>query len=124
VKFIIAIVIVTVLTWAASIGARTDAPLDYSDPALVKEYIVMPCDGLDILYSFLYQETVHLTNHYKLCVAATDNNPNIKYGNLMCFYVKLQWELMYKHAVSVEKAWQLMCTDTGDRKNPEYKIDF
>ena len=36
----------------------------------------------------------------------------------------LGWEFMFDHVHSSEKAWQLMCDEDGQRKNPEYEIHF
>ena len=118
------IVGIVILIMAMSAMAKPGNPKDMSDPELVRKYIAMPCDGLDSLYAFLYQELVHLTSHYKACLNAANNQPDVEYGHLMCYYVKLEWDLMFSHAESVEKAWNLMCNDWGERKHPEYNIDF
>jgi hypothetical protein len=99
-------------------------PDDHSDPALVRAYIGMPCDGLDEIYSFVYDGMVHTFNHYKDCLERAESDPDFKYGHLKCYYMKMEWDLLDKHASSIEKAWNLMCDDSGVRKNPEYEIDF
>jgi len=123
-KIMLAIVIGTILTWALSAGAIVDpVPEDKSDPELVREYIGMPCEGLDKLYAYLYSELIHLTNHYKACIDRAENGDD-PFLHLVCYYEKLEWELIYSHAVSVEKAYNLMCNDWGERKEREYEIDF
>ena len=122
-KIMIAIVVAIILLMAAAVGAKPGNDVDRSDPELVREYISMPCDGLDKLYVYLYDEMVHLTNHYKACLANADAGDD-PYGYLVCYYDKLEWDLIYSHAVSVEKAFHLMCDDWGERKNPEYEIEF
>ncbi len=111
------------------VATRSDAivdppPVDHSDPDLVRSYIAMPCDGLDELYSFLYEGMVFSLDAYKECLDKAANDPDFRYGYLKCYYVKLQWDLLDSHASSIEKAWNLMCDDHGVRKNPEYYIDF
>jgi hypothetical protein len=123
-KIMLAIVIAIILLMVAvAAGAKPGNPVDESDPNLVRKYIAMPCDGLDKLYDYLYNEMVHLTAHYKECVdwAANSDDP---YAYLVCYYDKLEWELIFSHAKSVEKSYHLMCDDWGERKNPEYNIDF
>jgi hypothetical protein len=123
-NWIVGIVVVTILLWAVSLGARIDNPEDESKPALVKMYIFFPCDALDKSYEFQYKQLTHLTGHLISCHKAADDNPNYQYGKLMCLYVEMQWQLMYDHAKSVEKAWNLMCDDNGYPLNPEYEVDF
>jgi hypothetical protein len=106
-------------------SAIVDPPRDdHSDPNLVRAYLGMPCDGLDEIYSFLYDGMVHTFKHYKDCLERAESDSDFKYGHLKCYYMKLEWDLLDKHASSIEKAWNLMCDDSGVRKNPEYEIDF
>jgi hypothetical protein len=124
-KIMLAIVIVIMMIMAAAAGAIVDPPPDdHSDPNLVRAYIGMPCDGLDEIYSFLYDGMVHTFNHYKSCLERAESDSDFKYGHLKCYYMKMEWDLLDKHASSIEKAWNLMCDDSGVRKNPEYEIDF
>ena len=122
-KIMIAIVVAIILLMAAAVGAKPGNEPDRSDPELVREYIAMPCDGLDKLYQYLYQEMVHLTNHYKACLNNADASDD-PYAYLVCYYDKLEWDLIYSHAMSVTKAYNLMCNDWGERTNPEYEIEF
>jgi hypothetical protein len=109
---------------ATSAMGRTDTPKDESKPELVKMYIFFPCDALDKSYEFQYDQLTHLTGHLISCHKAANDNPDYQYGKLMCLYVEMQWQLMYDHAKSVEKAWNLMCDDHGNPLNPEYEVDF
>ncbi len=99
-------------------------PVDESKPELVKLYLFMPCDALVDSYEFQYNQLKHVLEHLKQCHAAATGAPNYKYGKLMCLYVKMQWEYLYDHAKSVEKAYNLMCNESGDPKNRQYEIDF
>jgi hypothetical protein len=123
-NWMIGIVVATILIWAMSVGARIDTPEDESKPALVQMYIFFPCDALDKSYEFQYKELTHLTGHLISCHKEANDKPASEYGKLMCLYVEMQWQLMYDHAKSVEKAWNLMCDDYGNPLNPEYEIDF
>jgi hypothetical protein len=123
-KWMVAIVIVTILAWAASVGATIDTPKDESKPGLVKMYLLYPCDALDQSYDFQYEQLTHLTGHLIACLNTVKDNPDQKYGRLMCLYVEMQWQLMYDHAKSVEKAWNLMCDDDGNPLNPQFEVDF
>jgi hypothetical protein len=124
VKIMLAIVIVIIMLMAAAAASKPGNPVDRSDHDLVRQYLAMPCDGLDEIYSFLYDGMVHMTAHYKDCLERADSDPNFKYGYLKCYYVRMEWDMLDKHASSIEKAWNLMCDDWGERKNPEYDIDF
>lgn len=99
-------------------------PEDESKPELVKLYLFMPCETLEVSYAFQYQQLEHLIDHLERCNKASEDNPDYEYGPLMCLYVKMQWQYMYDHISSVEKAYQLMCDDVGYPKNPQYEIDF
>jgi hypothetical protein len=123
-KIMLAIVIVIILLMAAAAASKPGNPVDRSDPDLVREYIAMPCEGLDELYSFLYDGMVHMTAHYKDCLERAKNDPDFEYGYLKCYYVKLEWDLLDRHASSIERSWELMCDDWGNRKEREYNIDF
>jgi hypothetical protein len=123
-KIMLAIVVVIILLMAAVAASKPGNPVDKSDPNLVRSYIGMPCDGLDEIYSFLYDGMVHTFSHYKSCLEKAESDPDFKYGYLKCYYMKMEWDLLDKHASSIEKAWNLMCDDSGYRKNPEYEIDF
>jgi hypothetical protein len=111
-----------ILTLPAN-GAPNQEP-DYSKPELVKQYLFMPCDLLERSYDFQYRELVHLTNHLQECNKAAEMNTDDKYAKVMCLYIGIQWQLMFEHAKSVEKAWELVCNDDGTKKNPEYEIQF
>jgi hypothetical protein len=123
-NWMVGIVIVTILIWAMSVGARIDTPKDESKPELVKAYVLFPCEALDVSYAFQYKQLTHLTGHLVACHKAASNNPDYKYGKLMCLYVEMQWQLMYDHAKSVEKAWNLMCDENGEPLNPQFEVDF
>jgi hypothetical protein len=124
-KILAIIVGVGILSMAVVAGAIVDPPRDdHSDPNLVRAYLGMPCDGLDEIYTFLYDGMVHTFNHYKSCLERAESDSDFKYGHLKCYYMKMEWDLLDKHASSIEKAWNLMCDDSGVRKNPEYEIDF
>jgi hypothetical protein len=123
-NWMVGIVIATILIWAMSVGARIDDPVDESKPELVKMYVFFPCDALDESYDFQYEQLTHLTGHLISCHKEANDNPDFKYGKLMCLYVEMQWQLMYDHAKSVEKAWQLTCDDHGRPLNPQYEVDF
>jgi hypothetical protein len=114
-----------ILIMALSASAIVDPPPeDESKPELVKKYIFMPCEALEESYEFQYHQLEHLIEHIKQCKIATDANPDYKYGPLMCLYVRMQWQYMYDHAKSVEKAYNLMCDNSGEPKNRQYEIDF
>lgn len=120
-KIMVAIVVaILLLMLTVAAGAKPGNPEDRSNPDLVREYIAMPCNGLDSVYSKLYDEMVHLTAHYKVCMESAVTPTDY----IMCYYRKLQWDLIDEHAASIEKAWNLMCNDWGERKHPEYEIDF
>jgi hypothetical protein len=106
-----------------SAGARIDDPIDESKPELVKMYLFFPCDALEDSYEFMYNELTHHTERLVRCHALYDES-DYKYSNLMCKYVEMQWQNMYDHMKSVEKAYHIMCNDWGERKDPEYEIDF
>lgn len=112
------------LTCEEPVSARIDDTEDFSDPDLVKGYFGMPCDALAQSYEFQYNELTHITGRLLACHKAAAENPDYIYGELMCAYIQIQWNLMWTHAKSVEKAWQIMCDDNGVRKYPEYEIDF
>jgi hypothetical protein len=109
-----------ILTSAAE--ARIDTPKDESKPELVKIYIFFPCDALQDSYEFMYSELTHHTERLIMCHNLYENS-DYKYGKLMCKFVEMQWQNMYDHMKSVEKAYNLMCDEVG-RKNPEYEIHF
>ena len=115
------IMILLVLTTGIA-GARVDEELDESVPYMVKQYIALPCDALSDSYEFQYGELENLTKRLQLCHTIAD--PDYKYAQLMCLYVKMEWEYMYDNLKSVEKAYHLMCDETGARISPEYKIDY
>jgi hypothetical protein len=124
-KIMLTIVIAIILLMVAvAASSKPGNPVDHSDPTLVRQYLGMPCDGLDEIYSFLYDGMVHVFSHYKDCLERADSDPDFKYGHLKCYYMKIEWDLLDKHASSIERAWELMCDDSGVRKNPEYEIDF
>jgi hypothetical protein len=112
------------LLFATSAGARVAEPKDESDPALVKTYIHFPCDALEESYEFQYDRLMHLTGHLVACHREAGEPSDYKYPKLMCMYVEMEWELLYTHSMSVKKAWELMCDEDGQRKQPEYEIEF
>lgn len=104
--------------------ARPDTPKDESNPKLVRMYIGFPCEALDLSYTFQSSELEHLSNHLNDCYELAEKHSDFKYGKLMCMYIKLQWNGMHTHSKSVEKAYDIMCDDGGQRKEPEYEIHF
>ncbi len=111
------------LFFCTAAEARTDTPVDETDPGLVMLYLGFPCEALDDSFSFQAYEMVHLTEHMQYCEEARENTPDYKYGRLMCVYVEIQWDLMNRHLMAVDRARELMCED-GERKNPQYEIEF
>lgn len=109
-----------ILTSAAE--ARTDTPPDESKPELVKLYLFFPCDALEDSYEFMYNELQHQYERLTMCHTLYDNS-DYKYSKLMCMYVEMQWQNMYDHMKSVEKAYHIMCDAVG-RKDPQYEIQF
>jgi hypothetical protein len=107
----------------AAAGAKIDAPVDETDLGLVTLYLGFPCEALADSYSFQYSEMIHLTEHIQYCEEAVENSPDYKYGPLMCVYVQMQWDLMNRHSMAVDRARELMCED-GELKDPQYEIDF
>jgi hypothetical protein len=105
-------------------GARIDHPVDKSKPELVERYIFLPCELLAHSYRFQSKELIHISKHLDSCHKANKEMPEYEWGPVMCLYIQLQWQLMYDHMHSVEKAWMLMCNENGERKAPEYEIDF
>lgn len=108
----------------ASAGARLDSPPpDKSVPELVDIYITFPCDFL--LQSSMFQEAEirNIKGKFRRCEKWVDET-EVKYGHLLCEYIKMQGMLMYDHLYSVTKAYDLMCNDDVTRKNPEYEINF
>jgi hypothetical protein len=125
VKLVAAIVGVIVLLLATPVNAIIDPPpKDESKPKLVKVYIFMPCEALELSYAFQHHQLKHLFNHLKNCRQAATDNPDYEYGPLMCVYVQMQWQYMMDHIKSVEKAYHLMCDDEGYAKDQQYEIDF
>ena len=112
------------LLLTTSAGARINDPKDHSVTELVERYIHMPCMLLAHSYRFQNKELIHLSNHLNSCHDANEAHPEYEYGPVMCLYVQLQWQLMFDHVHSVKKAFDLMCYDTNERKEPEYEIDF
>lgn len=62
--------------------------------------------------------------HLNACHDANKALPEYKWGPVMCLYIQMQWQLMFDHTHSVEKAYDLMCYEEGERKEQEYEIDF
>jgi hypothetical protein len=104
-------------------GARIDDPIDESTPELVKTYIFFPCDALRDSYEFMYNELTMHTERLVKCHKLYDDS-DYKYKDLMCLYVQMQWQNMYDHMKSVEKAHELTCDDWDMKKSPEYEISF
>jgi hypothetical protein len=125
-KIIACIVAMILLLWGAGAGAIVDPPPpDESIPELVKEYMFLPCEALEYSYDFMYNDLWGITEGLVQCDAARDSEDNDdKYFALRCIYLRQHWQLRYDHIKSVEKAWQLMCDDDGQRKKREYEIDF
>jgi hypothetical protein len=114
---------VLAILFLVAFRARTDTPVDEVDPNLVTLYLGFPCEALADSYSFQYKEMIHLTERIQYCEEAKENSPDYKYGKLMCFYVQMQWDLMNRHSMAVDRARELMC-EAGELKNPQYEIDF
>jgi len=114
---------VCLLFFCGGAEASPATPVDETDPGLVMLYLGFPCEALDDSYSFQYNEAIHLTRHMQYCVEAIENNPDYKYGKLICVYVEMQWDFMNSHLMAVKRARELMCDD-GEPKHPQYKIDF
>jgi hypothetical protein len=112
------------LLFATGAGAKPGTPVDESDPALVKMYIHFPCDALEESYEFQYKRLVHITGHIVACHREAKELNDYKYPRLMCLHVELEWKRLYTHSVSVMKAWDLMCDEDGQRRQPEYEINF
>ena len=124
-KILIGIVVMTILTWALSVGAIVDpVPEDESKPELVKRYIFMSCDLLDDSYTFQFNQLEHVFDHLKKCKALAAASPEYTYGPVMCLYIHMQWQFLMDHLKSVEKAYNLTCDDWGEKKERQYEIDF
>jgi hypothetical protein len=89
---------------------------------LVKQYLLLPCDAMIDSYAFQYNELSMLAERLSGCHEVAETS-TYKYKHLICLYIQMQWEYLYDHAKSVEKAHVLMCDDE-DRKNPVHEIDF
>jgi hypothetical protein len=112
-----------------SSAARTDDPKDESVPDLVKQYLFLPCDAMSESWQFIYNELHIITERYQKCVAfyvseEGEGHEGTKYPQLLCLYVRMQWQYMYDHIKSLEKAHELTCDDHNEKKNPEYEIHF
>jgi hypothetical protein len=104
-------------------------PKDESVPDLVKQYIFLPCDAMTESWHFIYNELQIITSRYQKCVAFYVNeegkgHESTEYPQLLCLYVRMQWQYMYEHIKSLEKAHELTCNDNNEKKNPEYEIQF
>jgi hypothetical protein len=110
------------LVLSTSTTARIDTPTNESDPDLVNLYLGFTCEALDLSYQFQYEEMIHIAERLHSCHEAADASPDFKYGRLLCMYVQIQWEVMNTHSKSVERAWEIMCDEDGQQKNPEYRI--
>lgn len=97
---------------------------DYSDPELVNMYIWLACDALEYSYTAMRADLNTLSKRYIKCIAIQDNDDlkNHWYG-LTCVFHKQTFDFRYTHIKSVEKAWNLMCNDDG-QKEEQYEIDF
>ena len=108
---------------AGPADGRLNTPVDESRPELVKQYIFFPCDALVDSYAFMYSELTHITGRIIQCQEMSADT-DYKYADLMCLYVEMQWQYVYEHAMSMKKAYELVCDDAGYEKNPKYEIDF
>jgi hypothetical protein len=125
VKWVIVLAwIMRVLLGPVDAGAAPNTEVDESKPELVKRYMFMNCELLEASYEFQYIELEHLYEHLTDCHEVAELHPEYAYGEVMCLYVQMQWEYVYDHIKSVEKAWRLMCDEDGTRKNPVYEIEF
>lgn len=97
---------------------------DFSDPELVTMYIWLECEALEYSYEVMRHDLGNISKRYIKCISIQDNNPlgNPWYG-LQCVYVKQTFDFRYTHIMSVEKAYNLMCTEDG-RKEERYEIDY
>lgn len=97
---------------------------DESIPELVDQYILMPCDAMEMSYEFMYSRIIRLSEEYKNCVSQATNSVE-KYPGLMCVWIRQEFYFLYDHMVSMSKAYTIMCDpEDGQRKQPEYEIDF
>jgi hypothetical protein len=123
-RWLAAIACILSLLIAGPAGTKPGTPVDESDTELVKSYIHFPCDALEESYEFQYDRLMHLTGHLVACHREAKEPNDYKYPWLMCMYVEIEWKLVYSHSKSVEKAWYLMCDSEGQRRQPEYEIEF
>jgi len=104
-------------------NARINTPPNESDPALVEFYITLPCQFLINAHRFQEGEIDHLSERYVKC-SDWMAEKQVANGEYLCLYVRMQYQLMYTHMKSLEKAFGLVCYDDGHRKNPEYEIKY
>ena len=93
------------------------------DPVLVEKYLVMPCDAMSDSYDFMYDRIQYTATEFEACVQLAQNNA-YEYAGLMCIWIQQDFDFRYTHIKSLERAYDIMCGEDGQRKQPEIEIQF
>lgn len=96
---------------------------DESDHDLVTRYIFLPCDAMEDSYKFMYNKIQIVAEEYDACMAAAKQT-TYKYPGLMCVWINQDFQFWYVNIKSLDKAYQLMCGEDGQRRQKETEIDF
>ncbi len=96
---------------------------DESNQELVLAYLTLPCELLAASTRFQQVMVDHEKNHFEDCMKLAETS-DYKYAVALCGYAGMQWKFIYVNQKSVEKAFNIMCWDDSNRKNPEYEIHF
>jgi hypothetical protein len=111
------------LLLCVSVQARPDDEPDDWDSSLVERYLTMPCDAMSSSYEFMYDRIQRTSAELEACYAMAENS-KAKYPGLNCLWIKQDFDFRYVHMKSLERAYDVMCDEDGQRKEPEIEISF